>query len=69
MHTATYFWLAFVAVLFLVVRQFLRRWGLGGSASAGDYGLGKFFYYAAFFLLWVLPSVIVWCVVDITRQM
>lgn len=68
MHPATYIWLAFVAVLFLVVRQFLRKWGLGGSASAGDYGLGKLFYYGAFIVLWIAPSIIFWCVVDVWRS-
>lgn len=69
MHPVTYYWLAFVLVLFLIVRHFLRKWGLGGgNMSSGDFGLGRFFYYVAFFLLWVLPSVIVWCVTDIARR-
>jgi len=67
MTISTYVWLGLVALLFFVVRQLLRKWGLGGSASAGDYGLGKLFYYAAFFVLWVLPAVLSWFVLDIVR--
>lgn len=68
MQPITYGFLLFVVVLFLVVRQFLRKWGLGGSPNGGDYGMGRFFYYVAFFLMWVLPCAVIWCVVDIVRH-
>lgn len=67
MQLITYAFLAFALVLFFVVRQFLRRWGLGGSANAGDYGLGKVFYYGAFFVGWFLPVLLVWLFVDVVR--
>lgn len=70
MQTATYIWLGFVVVLFLIVREWLRRWGLtvGGSNDRGDYGLGRFFAVVAYFVLWVCPSAVAWVVADLVRR-
>lgn len=70
-HPATYVFLVFVIVLFLVVRHLLRRWGLsvGGPDDRGDFGLGRLFAVVAYFVLWVVPCMLVWVVADITRQL
>lgn len=61
--------LAFSAVLFFIVRQFLIKWGLVDKGrNAGDFGLGRLFAWAAYFVLWICPSWIMWAVVSIARD-
>jgi hypothetical protein len=43
--------------LFFIVRQFLIRWGLAGNkTTSGDFGLSRLFSFAAYCVLWVLPT-------------